>query len=494
MTTRIQSRLLAWLVPLALLIAVIIAVTLTAPYLTEHIADFFDEGMSRKMAHDGFDTFLRFLKVLLWMSLVIVIVRIFNSIVFTSAFDAQKGKRTSILIRNIFSITAYLVSFFIIFKSQYPNIDLAAVFTTSAILGVILGLALQDTLGNLFAGLSLQADQPFAVGDVINIPNKGKGVVEMVTWRGLKIRTFQNKLLIISNTNLGKETFEVAPRDNLNARVVFFNTLYTDSPTKTTHVVREAVREAENVSQKIKPVVRIRDLGPHGIDWEVKYWLEDYTKHNDTDALIRKRIWYAFLRENINFAYPTQTLYIKRRPRKPKIEDEAYPVFERLSAIEIFEPLNDEETMQLAKETARRVFAPGEVIIRVGDAGDTMFVINRGSVSVQLPADAIGNGAAAKPRVLAILNEGKFFGEMALLTGEPRSATVIAVEETEVFEIGHLAVKKLFENNPYLVESLSRAVAERRALLKSSAEREHEEVERDHAGIFAAVRRFFGMS
>jgi CRP-like cAMP-binding protein len=83
---------------------------------------------------------------------------------------------------------------------------------------------------------------------------------------------------------------------------------------------------------------------------------------------------------------------------------------------------------------------------------------------------------------------------MALLTGEPRSATVVAVEETEVFEIGHLAIKKLFENNPYLVESLSRAVAERRALLKSSAERQQEEVERDHAGIFAAVRRFFGMS
>ncbi|MDQ4122484.1 MAG: mechanosensitive ion channel family protein [Acidobacteriota bacterium] len=493
MPTSVSSRLVTWLIPLTLIIAVIIAVNVAAPFLIEHTGDFFDEEMSRNMARNSFDTFLRLLKVLLWMSLVIVIVRIFNSIVFTSAFDAQRGKRTSVLIRNIFSITVYLIAFSIIFKSQYPGIDLAAVFTTSAILGVILGLALQDTLGNLFAGLSLQADQPFAVGDVINIPNKGKGVVEMVTWRGLKIRTFQNKLLIISNTNLGRETFEVAPRDNLNARLIFFSTLYTDSPTKTIHVVREAVREAENVSQKIKPIVRIRELGPSGIEWEVKYWLEDYAKHNDTDALVRKLIWYAFLRENINFAYPTQTLYIKRRSRKAKVEDEAYPVFERLSAIEIFEPLNDEETMQLAKETARRVFAPGEVIIRAGEAGDTMFVVNRGIVSIQLADEAGGNGASSKPRVLATLTEGKFFGEMALLTGEPRSATVVAVEETEVFEIGHQSVKKLFENNPYLVEALSRAVAERRALLQSSAERRNEEVERDHAGLFAAVRRFFGM-
>ena len=150
--------------------------------------------------------------------------------------------------------------------------------------------------------------------------------------------------------------------------------------------------------------------------------------------------------------------------------------------------------MQLAKETLRRVFAPGEIIIRAGEAGDTMFVVNRGSVSVQLPDEAGGNGAANKPRILATLTEGKFFGEMALLTGEPRSATVIALEETEVFEIGHRAVKKLFDTNPYLVESLSRAVAERRALIKSSAEMQPGEVEREHAGIFAAVRRFFGMS
>jgi small-conductance mechanosensitive channel len=490
MPTSKKSSFLTWLVPLVLIVAVIVAVNVAAPFLVGNGADFFDEGMSREMARNAFDTFLRLLKVLLWMSLVIVIVRVFNSIVFTSAFDAKRGRRTSILLRNIFSITVYLVAFFIIFKSQYPNIDLAAVFTTSAILGVILGLALQDTLGNLFAGLSLQADQPFAVGDVINFPGKGTGVVESVTWRGLKIRTFQNKLLIISNTNVGKETFEVAPRDNLNARIVFFSTLTTDSPTKTMQVVRDAVREAENVSPQIKPIVRIRDFSDHGIDWEIKYWLEDYSKYNDTDALVRKRIWYAFLRENINFASPSQMITLRRPAPKSKPEDELHKVCERLSAIEIFEPLTDDETMQLATQTARRMFAPNETIIRAGEAGETMFVVNRGSVSIQIPDES--SGAANKLRILANLNEGKFFGEMALLTGEPRSATVVALEETEVFEIGHDAIENLFKDNPYLVESLSRAVAERRALLKSSEEEmKPEEVDRDHAGIFAAVKRFF---
>ncbi|MCV4770994.1 mechanosensitive ion channel family protein, partial [Escherichia coli] len=81
-------------------------------------------------------------------------------------------------------------------------------------LGIVVGLALQDTLGNLFAGIALQADQLFQVGDVISISNRGTGIVESVSWRGVKIRTFQGKLLVISNASLGKETIEVAPKNN----------------------------------------------------------------------------------------------------------------------------------------------------------------------------------------------------------------------------------------------------------------------------------------
>ena len=169
-----------------------------------------------------------------------------------------------------------------------------------------MGLALQETLGNLFAGIAMQADQPFQVGDVIAITNRGSGVVESVSWRGVKVRTFQNKLLIVSNAVLAKEMIEVAPKGNLNARIVFFNTIYTASPANTIHRVREAVRQVDNVSPKLRPVVRVRNFGDSGIDWEVKFWLEDYTKHNDTDALVRERIWYLFRREKIEFSFPVR--------------------------------------------------------------------------------------------------------------------------------------------------------------------------------------------
>ena len=146
------------------------------------------------------------------MALVISIVRFVGYLDLETALRSSGQSEISSLVKTVISIIIYIVAFFIIFQSQYPHVQLAPLFTGSTILGIVVGLALQDTLGNLFAGIALQADQPFQVGDVVSITNRGTGVVESVSWRGVKIRTFQNKLLVMSNAVMGKETIEVAPQ------------------------------------------------------------------------------------------------------------------------------------------------------------------------------------------------------------------------------------------------------------------------------------------
>src|SRR5690349_10424139 len=236
------------------------------------------------------DTIVSAIKLLLLGIVGYLFVRGLNSIVFGMAFWLKRIDAPT-LIRNIFTIVAFTILFLIAFAFLFPGVNLGALFTTSAIFGVILGLALQDTLGNFFAGISLQADRPFQVGDVIVVGQQHHtGVVEGITWRAIKIRTFQNHVVLVSNSNAAKEAIEVCPRENLNARLIFFSTLFTDSPAKTIHVVREAIHDAENVSRKITPIVRIRNLGESSIEWEIKYWLEDYAKYNDTDALVRERV------------------------------------------------------------------------------------------------------------------------------------------------------------------------------------------------------------
>ena len=417
----------------------------------------------------------------LWFSLMILVVRVVGLFIFGFVFRLRKGQEAPRLIRDIFAIIAYVLIVASLLK-HYFDLSLGALLSGSALLGVILGLALQDTLGNLFAGISLHADKPFEVGDVIKV-GQWTGVVESVTWRAAKIRTFTNHLVLISNSQIAKEFVEVCPRENANARIVFFNALYTDSPAKVIHIVREAVREAENVNRDLTPVVRIRDLGASGVDYEVKYWLEDYARHNDTDALVRQRIWYAFRRAGLNFAYPTQTLFVER-PKPPRTTG-VDSLAERLAAVDIFSPLSTEELARLAAAAVSHVYAPGEAIIRAGDAADSMFVVHHGRVEVRL-AD---NGQQA--RTVASLCEGNFFGEMALFTGEPRTASVVAVEETEVVEIGHQAMKHLFQTNPELVESLSHIIAERRAALAASAA--DRSVEEESQGLISSIRRFFGL-
>ena len=440
------------------------------------------EGQMKGLASS--DSVFRLLTLLLEGILAYLFVRALSVLIFDLVFRLRRGYEAPTLVRNIFSLIAFLVLFVIIFTRLYPTVNLGALFTTSAIFGVILGLALQDTLGNFFAGISLHADRPFQVGDVITVgQQKHTGVVESISWRAIKIRTFQNHVVLVSNSSAAKEAIEVCPRNNLNARLVYFSTLYTDSPAKTIHIVREAVREAENVSQKITPIVRIRNLGESGAEYEVKYWLEDYARYNDTDALIRQRIWYAFRRAGLTFNYPTRTIELERKPRKPPGEPDSSALIERRSAVDIFAPLSVDETATLAQAAVRHVFAPGESVIRAGDAGSSMFVLHNGRVQIQVAEHGVA-------RTVAVLNEGDFFGEMALFTGEPRTANVVAVEETEVLEIGHDAMKRLFDTNPDLVESLSHIIAERRQALADHAESRTAALD-ESEGLIASIKRFF---
>ncbi|HLA95090.1 MAG TPA: mechanosensitive ion channel family protein, partial [Pyrinomonadaceae bacterium] len=322
-------------------------------------------------------------------------------------------------------------------------------------------------------------------GDVVYISNRGTGIVESVSWRGVKIRTFQNKLLVIANAVLGKETIEVAPQSNLNARLVNFTSVYTTSPAKIAQMVREAIRQVENVSQKIRPVVRIRNLGESGVEWEVKYWPETYAQYNDTDAVIRQRIWYAFQREGLHFAYPTRTIQVEKKIEEVTFDDYVHAASEYLNHVPIFAPLSDEEIGKVAEASSRRIFAPGEVIVRKGQEGGSMFVIVRGSVKVQLPGD---DG----PRTINNLKTNDFFGEMSLLTGEPRTANVIADEETDVLQIRKAAIKPLFEANPELMKAISEIVEERRELLTEKAEETASNVKAEN-GVIRSIKKFFGM-
>jgi CRP-like cAMP-binding protein len=201
--------------------------------------------------------------------------------------------------------------------------------------------------------------------------------------------------------------------------------------------------------------------------------------------LVRQRVWYALRRNGLTFGLPTRSIQIEQEaPARPTAPEEE--IADRLSAVDVFSPLSTEELRQLATATVGHIFAPGETLIRAGDEGSSMFVVHNGKVAVQV-TDTSG------PRTVAVLSEGNFFGEMALFTGEPRTANVVALEETEVLEIGHAAMKHLFETNPSLAESISWTIAERQAALAASAEQAAPNSLAESAGLLTSIKRFFGL-
>jgi small-conductance mechanosensitive channel len=434
----------------------------------------------QRMSHAAGQWALTLVKIVFWMSAALVAVRALNELVFL-VFRKRKGYEAPSLMRDLFSLVLYVTLGAVILRYTL-DLSFAALLPGSALLGIVLGLALQDTLGNLFSGISLHADKPFQVGDVITV-GKHTGVVMAVTWRAVKIQTFSNHIILVSNSSIAKESIEVCPQNGQNARYVFFSAVYTDSPVKVIHAVREAVRDADNVLRYITPVVRVRNLGDSAVEYEVKYWLSDYSRYNDTDALVRQRVWYAFRRHGFTFAYPTRTLYMEQPAAAGADGHDTETLAELLSSIDIFSPLTADELNALAAGANGRVFAPGETIIREGDGGASMFVVHRGSVDVRVDSNGM-------PRTIKRLGEGAFFGEMALFTGEPRTASVVAAEETEVLEIGHESMRGLFQTNPDLVEAISHTINERRAGLAANAPTADGD-EDSPAGLLSKIKRFF---
>ncbi|HEX8338147.1 MAG TPA: mechanosensitive ion channel domain-containing protein, partial [Pyrinomonadaceae bacterium] len=152
-----------------------------------------------RVAHAGREWALTLASIAALMGLALVAVRALNELVFL-LFRKRKGYDAPSLMRDLFSLVCYVTAGAVILRYTL-GLSFAALLPGSALLGIVLGLALQDTLGNLFSGISLHADKPFQVGDVITV-GKHTGVVMSVTWRAVKLKTFQNHIVLVSNTSI----------------------------------------------------------------------------------------------------------------------------------------------------------------------------------------------------------------------------------------------------------------------------------------------------
>lgn len=417
---------------------------------------------------------LKALRFVASLALAIFFVRLVDFLAF-EVFRSRRGQIAAPgLLRQIVALVLYLIYIVWALSVIFQAKNIVAVVTTGTVLAAVLGLALQDTLGNLFAGIALHMDDTFEPGDVLH-SGEYIGIIEATRWRGVRLRTFNNNIVILPNSVLARERLEVFPRNTPNARLLQLRVDYNVPPALVIGVLTQAVANVEGVSHLIPALARVAGFAEFAVTYEIKYFMTDYSHRDRIDAEIRKAIWYALRRNNIPIAVPIRSIHQYAPPasREQPGHDE---ILAQLTRIGILSPLSAEALESIARVAHVYSYAAGETIIQEGAAGESMFVVYSGEVLVR-----------AGDKDVARLGAGDFFGEMALLTGERRAADVVAAGDVMIVEITRDALQPILTDNPELAASISARVMERRDTLILRRDHPPEE----HAGFLTRVRAFF---
>lgn len=338
-------------------------------------------------------------------------------------------------------------------------------FATSAVGALVVGLALQDTLGNLFAGLALQTEKPFFVGDWVKLGSL-EGRVTEVTWRATKIRTKANHFCVIPNTVISKDTLvnytSPSPLIRLEKKIGFG---YEAPPNRVKQVVLATIADVPEILTDPKPDVLLDTYNDFSIDYRCRFWVNDFARTEPIMDSFTTLLYYRLEREGLRIPFPIRDVRMREQSRDETDQSLQADHLRRqfLDRIDLFQTLTDEERMRIAESLLEITFAAGETIIRQGQQGDSMFFIERGRVRVVLEKD----GAETQ---VATLEAGQYVGEMALLTGEKRSATIVAITDVHAYVLRKDDFREVLVAQPMIAERLSAVIAERRASLEDKSQ------------------------
>jgi CRP-like cAMP-binding protein len=332
---------------------------------------------------------------------------------------------------------------------------------------VVLGFALKDTLGNLFAGIAIQAQQPFEIGDWIQFdqaPSHIGRVVE-INWRAIKVITLDEVEVIVPNGTLGIGTIvNFTKPERHSRRSVFVTAPYDTAPRVVIELILRAIGDSFGVLPQPPPSVVTNAFDERGVQYWVRFFTDRFELRDGVDGGVRDCIWYALHRAGIAIPGQQQEVIVRSSSDMAKLGDAPARREHILRSVPLFAELSDDERRRLAGLSQTRLYAPNEAIIREGEAGEEMFVILRGYVAVSMqPPDA--------ERVsINRLGPCEFFGEMSLVRGAKRSATVHALDECEVIVIQGDTLRQLLQASPELAERIHHAVAERQSRLEDVVE------------------------
>ena len=377
------------------------------------------------------------------------------------------GKQPPRIIEDLAIMVVYLGYGFV--QLRAAGVDLASLVTTSAILTAVIAFAMQDTLGNVLAGLAIQLDNSVQVGDWIKV-DELSGRVRDIRWRSTLLETRNWETVVIPNGMLMKSRVAIlgrregAPRQW--RRILGFMVDPGVPPARVIATLEDEMRELAipNVARSPAPSVVLHGFDEGNLRYQLRYWLTDLLEDDSTDSMVRVHLFATLQRAGIRVAEPQRTVHAIQR-------DEAHAATVRrreltrrtqmLSSVGLFAGLSDSEKADIAEGLQYAPFARGDAITKQGNAAHWLYLVAFGEAEVLYEPP---NGGM--PRVIGTIHAGEFFGEMALLTGDARSATVIAKTDVECYRLERASFQELLASRPEIADEVKRVMGTRRTDLE----------------------------
>ncbi len=355
-------------------------------------------------------------------------------------------------LRQLTALLIFITALLMVLSIGYGKNITGLVFTSTVAVGII-GFAMQDLLGSIISGIAIELGKPFKPGDWLFVDNNYAEVIE-VNWRSTRLRTNDHIFLDIPNNMIVKNTIvNLCYPTRLHAVRLRVGVEYSAPPNHVKAILREAAASATAVVPAPAPKVFLVDFADSAVVYEIKFWMEDRALYNDCCDSVRTHIWYGLNRAGLKVPFPIRTLQIDRSRQK---EGEIpFVMRDAVCRQPLFGGLKDEERERLLAAAHLVRFGAGETLIEQGANGSSMFVMIDGTAEVLVHREEVETRVAE-------LRQGDQFGEMSLLTGEQRSATVRALTDCETVEIDKAALAPVLQDNPELLQGLSELLARRR--------------------------------
>ncbi len=411
--------------------------------------------------------------------------------------EEKTGRSVPKIIRNSAALIVFVLAFFGIVAFVFDQ-RLTSLLATSGVIAMIIGLAIQINISNIFSGIAINMERPFRVGDWIRIDDFKEGKVVDINWRTTRIKTRDDTLLCIPNSKASESPIENFSYPD-NGYYKYF-TIHVDPahpPERVKKILLDAALSTDGVEKEPPPSTRFLGLtaGMTGQSesWAANYlvsiYVKDYGEKFAHNEALWTNIWTHLRRAGIKHVIQRQEMLMVIEGVRKKKAITSGPIA-LIEDIDIFRPFSARAKNFLARRMKRHHCYPGQIIVRQGDTGKSLFIIEEGVVSIRVKFDT-----RTKPIEVARMGAGNFFGEMALLTGEKRTATIVSLTESYLYEITKEDIAPLIESEPRISRLLS-GILTNRKMATESQKYSDDDFEFDKATlasqIFGKIQTFFG--